>query len=188
MLNIAKMKITGYIGTGLLGLGGLVFFLGFKVANYNLYFLVIGGIMAGTGFYLLKFLNKKEEDSAFAEFDEWRKNLKSTGTKIDVNFDECELKSNKYREEVDQGYSPTSKYMALDALVGKDNTQYNNVDQSIIVFKTEHNGQPATFYSPLINKEKMTLEFLLADKKSTKIYVDRLNKDNYYFDIEFIWE
>jgi hypothetical protein len=182
------MKFAGYIGTGLLVAGGFIFFLGFKVANYNLYFLIVGGIMAATGFYSLKFLNKREVDNAFAKFDEWRKNLKSNGTEIEVNFEQCELKSNKYREEIDQGYSPTSKYMALDALVGKDNTEYNNVDQSVIVFNTELKGEEVTFYSPLINKEKMTLEFLLADKKSTKIYVDRLNKDNYYFDLEFIWE
>ncbi|MEM1406766.1 MAG: hypothetical protein AAGG59_08330 [Bacteroidota bacterium] len=182
------MKLAGYIGTGLLVVGGFIFFLGFKVANYNLYFLVVGGIMAAIGFYSLKFLNKREEDNAFAEFDEWRQGLKASGTKIEVDFAQCELKSNKYREVVDQGYTPASKYMALDALVGRDNTEYNNVDQSVIVFETELSGEKATFYSPLINKEKMTLEFLLADKKSTNIYVDRLNKDNYYFDLEFIWE
>ena len=182
------MKFAGYIGTGLLVVGGFVFFLGFKVANYNLYFLALGGIMAVIGFYALKFLNKREEDNAFAEFDVWRKGLKNSGNEIEVDFAQCKLKSNKYREEVEQGYTPTSKYMALDVLVGRDNTEYNNVDQSVIVFETELRGEKVTFYSPLINKEKMTLEFLLADKKSTKIYVDRQDNDNYYFDLEFIWE
>ncbi|MCX2746150.1 hypothetical protein OO013_19885 [Mangrovivirga sp. M17] len=181
------MKFAGYIGIGLLVAGGFIFFLGFKVANYNLYFLIAGGIIAAIGFYSLKFLSKREEDNTFAEFDEWRKNLKSNGTKIEVNFEQCELKSNKYREAIDQSYSPISNYMALDALVGNDNTEYNNIDQSIIVFNTELKGRKATFYSPLISKEKKTLEFLLADKKSTKIYIDKINKDNYYFDLEFLW-
>ena len=182
------MKLAGYIGMGLLVVGAGIFLLGFRVANYSLYFLVGGGIMAGIGFYSLKFLSKKEEDNAFAEFDEWRKALKDSGTTIDVDFSQCELKSNQYREEVDQGFTLASKYMALDVMAGRDNREYQNVDQSVIVFETDYKGERVTFYSPLINKEKMTLEFLLADKKSTKVYVDRLNKENYYFDLEFIWE
>ncbi|MCB0494987.1 MAG: hypothetical protein KDC79_02530 [Cyclobacteriaceae bacterium] len=182
------MKFTKLLGTGLLVIGGITFFLGFKVANYNLYFLVVGGIMAGIGFYLLKFLNKREENTAFAEFDQWRKELKASGTAVEVNFDQCEIKSNAYREEIEKGYSYTSKYMALDALVSHDNTEYNTVNQSVIVFNTDYKGESVTFYSPLLNKEQTTLEFLLADKKSTKIYIDSSDRDNYYFDLEFIWE
>lgn len=181
------MKISKYLGTGLLFGGGIIFFLGLKVANYHMYFLIIGGVMALAGFYFLQTINKKEENQMEFQFNQWRNKLKSSGIVLDADFDKCEIKSNKYREEVvKDGYSPTDKYMAMDVFVGRDNKEYNNVDQSVIVFETELSGEKRKFISPVINKEKTTLQFLLMDKKSTKIYIDRMNKDNYYFDLEFI--
>lgn len=170
-------------------MGTILFFLGFKVANYHLFFLIPGGLMVAIGFYLLKFLNKKEEGKAMYDFNQWRNGLKASGMVLEVDFDQCEIKSNQYREEVVKDhYSPMDNYMALDALVGHDNTQYNNVDQSIIVFEADLGGEKKTFYSPLVHKDRTTLEFLLLDQKSTKIYVDRANADNYYFDVEFLWK
>lgn len=182
------MRLLGNIGMVLLVVGGFIFYLGFEVANYNIHFLVIGGTTAAIGFYSLKFLSKKEDESSFAAFDKWRKDLKTNGIEIAVDFDQCELKSNQYREKIERDISHSSEDEVFDALMGHMTPEYNDVDQSVIVFKTEFKGKETTFYSPTINKEKVTLQFLLADKKSTKIYVDRLNKDNYYFDLEFIWQ
>lgn len=183
------MKHIKSIGIGLLAIGGFIFFLGFKVKNYNLFFLLTGGIIAAIGFVLSTFIEKREEKIINNEFLNWKSDLINKGIKVEVDLDKCEIKFNSYREEVIKDYySPSDKYMALDALVGKDNREFQNVNQSILVYKTEVHGNSRTFYSPIIAKDEISLTFLLGNKKKTLIYVDRLDKDNYYFDLEFLNE
>ena len=183
------MKHIKLIGTVLFTIGVFIFVLGFKVKNYNLYFLFVGGLIALIGFALAALIKKKEEKTANDEYKTWKENLVKNGIKTEVDLSKVEIKSNLYREEIiNEGYSPVDKYKAFDTLVGKDNREYNNVKESVIVYEAEVLGKKRKFYSSTIPKDEITLLFLLGNQKKTFIYSDRLNQDNYFFDLEFLNE
>ncbi|HUM50292.1 MAG TPA: hypothetical protein PK431_00705 [Chitinophagales bacterium] len=63
----------------------------------------------------------------------------------------------------------------------------NNENECRILFIYIHkNSEMITYSSPIIYKNKETLEFLLLNKKNTNIYIDETNFYNFYFDIEFL--
>ena len=152
------------IGIGLLSLGGIIITLSFKVKNYNLQFLFTGGVIALIGYLIKTFFEKKVETVLNDEYNTWRTHLVTNGIPIEVDLDKCEIKANAYEEEVTKDYySPYDKYMALDALIGKDNTEYNRINKSVIIYKTEVYGNERTFHSPVILKDQVSLSFILAN-------------------------
>ena len=94
------MKVSKLFGKTLLIAGGFIFFMGFKVVNYNLYFLIVGAVMSGLGLYIMYLIDEKEEHQTYSEFNTWKNDLILNGDVIDVPLDQCEIKSNNYREEV----------------------------------------------------------------------------------------
>lgn len=77
--------------------------------------------------------------------------------------------------------------MLLDAMVEPNlNIQNIEINQAVLVFETDILGQREQYISATIYKDPATLSFLLDKQKETCIYVDRDNRSNYYFDLEFL--
>lgn len=180
------MNLKAYIGIALLLVGVLLCYIGINTDKYSITLILLGAVPAGIGYFLIKDTIINYEADERLSYNKWRKDLKDKGLAIPVDFDHCELKNNQYREQVDKEYTASSDYMALDALVGRDDVAYNEVDQSVLVFSTEVNGEEKIFYSPTINKEKVSLQLRLATQKTTTIYVNPDDPDSYYFDLEFL--
>lgn len=169
---------------------GVILFLFFK--NYNgsllpyptLWFFV-GIILVFLGIRLfasskLKIV-KESEKSHLSEI----KRLKENGEKIFVELNDCEIVSSKYQMELPQ--SRNYRVQALDSLYDNNKSVDTvEINQSRIIYKNTDIDR--VFTSPLIDKDKITLTFTLSKHKSTVIYVDRLDKDLYYFDLEFLEE
>lgn len=181
------MKIIGTIGQAFFFVGLGIFLLGLFVANYNWYFLIPGGLLGGIGAYIIWFLDKKEVDSTIKEYEEWRDKLISTGIMIEVPTNQCEVKSNSYIRDKGVDFNSLDTDVN-DAVFGKNYTVLDGKDQNVVLYSTVVNGEEITFISPIIYKESNTLEFLLASRPSTKLFVDRLNKSNFYWDLEFLRE
>ncbi|HSY60977.1 MAG TPA: hypothetical protein VK796_03830, partial [Cytophaga sp.] len=156
--------------------------------NYNSHFWVLGVIMVFIGFISITLLNKKIEKRAKNAYEAWKENLIQTGLKIEVDLSKVKIKSSNYREVIiNNEYSGQSKYKALDALAGNDTLEYNSIKESILIYETQLLEKTVKFFSPIIPKDEITLQFLLNNQKHTYIYQDKLDQNNYFFDIEFLY-
>lgn len=151
----------------------------FQVASW-----VIGIIGFGMIFFVLK-SGKKDIDKEIAA---WKENLKLNGEKIFVTLPECEIKENFYFEEVDRVHSSSAQ--SYNAMIGQD---YRNVEKqsryaTVIIYNylNPKTGESKKFISPVIQKDKISLGFLLSEKKETIIYADRNDPNIYFFDLDFL--
>jgi hypothetical protein len=162
---------------------------------YPLLFFLLGMIMTLSGLWILfrvdaLFERVKHE----SRLRQTIRHLEQHGEKIVFDPSACEIKENSYSEERDI-YSEDEvilseakrNIMALDALTDESrNTKRVQVNHSVLVHRHIHNGKEEVFYSPLIPKDRITLMFLLENKKEGCIYVDRNDRRVYYFDLRFL--
>jgi hypothetical protein len=112
-------------------------------------------------------------------------NFKLTADKILVDLNSCEIKANNYTEQVVDQRSYRSQ--AFDTMRGSPK-KYGDIyiNQAMLIFETEKYGQKERYYSPTIYKDEITLRFLLDKQKETYLYIDKNNREKYYFDLEFL--
>jgi hypothetical protein len=92
-----------------------------------------------------------------------------------VDLKKCEIKTNNYREEIINDVYSRNEYSLMDRWAGKDPAEFKDVLQSVIIYKTEVNGKTRTFMNPIIPKDEISLQFLLADQVTTNIYADKID-------------
>lgn len=140
---------------------------------------------------------------------EW---LKRKGLPIEVDFSLCDVigeggtvnythmdlparatdrDMQRYKSSLRKGrhYLRSQAYNALDAKLFPDIAhQQKSYEQhiSFVVFFTEINGQMYTFYSEPLMMDKVSLDVQLALQEKGVIYVNPKNKQEYYFDLEFL--
>ena len=180
------MNKSGYTGLGLMAIGGLILYFGFNDPVHSITFILLCAVPIGIGYYLLKTAIIEYEPDTEVSTKQWQRDLKASGIALTVEFDKCKLITNQYREEVEKGYGAMSESVAMDSLMGLEEPDYHDIDQSVLVYEVTIKGQSMTFYSPPINKEKVSLQLLLGIQKTTTLYVDPNDVDNYYFDLDFI--
>ena len=182
------MKIIGKLGTGMAYSGVAIFILGFLLpSSYLIYFLLAGGILGGTGFYIMFSLDKRDDNKALAEYNQRKQKLISTGTLIEVPSDQCEVKSSTYVREKPVDFKSLDTEVD-NAVFGANHTSMDNKDQNVIKFSTEINGEGITFISPIVYKQSDTLEFLLASRPTTNLYFNPNDINEFYWDLEFLRE
>jgi hypothetical protein len=175
------------VSSGLFVFGAALIYAGTKVVNYNTLFIMAGAGFAVVGFFLLKKAKDRQSNINENEFLECKNKLKKTGQVIEVNLDECEIISNQYKEEKIKKYETKADELIDRSLKsGFEKLERNDVVQSVIVFRMALKGELLVFQSPTSLKDSKTLHFHMISKKSAKIYVDKNDATNYYFDLEFI--
>ena len=106
-----------------------------------------------------------------------------------IDLSKCEFKSNDfYREiEIESGRSA-----AMNNLMGYEdkNVSVQRINQTIIVYKEidDVTNIQRTYYSGIINKDKITVEMFCGIKKNTKLYINPNNPDEYHLDTKSIFE
>jgi hypothetical protein len=70
------------------------------------------------------------------------------------------------------------------------NVEIMNVIQTVIIFRFENpiTGIKERFVSRVLPKDKITLMIYLDKQKQTYLYVDKINREKYYFDLSFLNE
>ena len=140
--------------------------------------LIAGSLLINSG---LTRRDKADDKKYAAEID----SFKLTADKIKVDLNSCEIRSNSYSQQISK--AKDSRSMLLDAMVEPNlNIQNIEINQAVLVFETDILGQREQYISATIYKDPATLSFLLDKQKETCIYVDRDNRSNYYFDLEFL--
>lgn len=192
-------RILAYI---LFGLGFLTvtFFRKYsgEVIPYPFLFWLLGLAMFWGGFLFLRYTPSTKELSAQKQVRDLIADLKENGDKIKVDLTRCELKEHNYTEERERG-GHTSELLTLDiereiqmwnALGGgaMRNVEQVQVTQTVIIYSclNDRTGQTDKFISRVIPKDKITLTFYLDKQKETTLYVDKINRQRYYFDLDFL--
>ncbi len=178
MINKIK-NIGSWIFTGITILGLLILSngIGFETkyirfGTPNIWFVIIGSLMCLPA--IIYFIKLKLDVKQIENEDSLRiEKLKKEGNKVKIDLDEIEIQSNNYQQEVIVG----SGY--------KQSIDYVDVNHNVILLDVNINKEKIK-YRVDINMELTKLKMHLAIKKFTYLYVDNLNTDNHYLDLEFL--
>lgn len=192
-------RIIAYFLIGL-GLFTIIFFRKYsgELIPYPFLFWLIGLAMFWGGFLFLRYTPSTKDISVQKQITTLIEDLKENGEKIQVNLTECELRENNYIEEKEK-YGHKNELLTLDiereiqglnALAGGSmrNVEQVQIKQTVIIFSKLNirSGKTEKFISRVIPKDKITLAFYLEKQKQTTLYVDKSNRERYYFDLDFL--
>jgi hypothetical protein len=183
-----------------LGLLTIIFFRKYsgELIPYPFLFWLIGLAMFLGGLIFLRYTPSSKDISVQQQIAKFIEDLKEHGERIQVNLTECELRENHYIEEKEK-YGHKNELLTLDiereiqglnALAGGSmrNVEQVQIKQTVIIFSKLNirSGQTEKFISRVIPKDKITLSFYLEKQKQTTLYVDKSNRERYYFDLDFL--
>ena len=178
MINKMK-KIVSWIFTGITLLGLLILSngIGFETkyirfGTPNIWFVIVGSLMCLPA--LIYFIKLKLDVKQISSENSLRiEKLKKEGDAIKIDLDDIEIQSNNYQNEiiVGSGYNQSIDHV--------------DVNHNVILLDVNINNEIVK-YRVDINMELTKLKMHFAIKKFTYLYVDSLNPDNYYLDLEFL--
>lgn len=124
-------------------------------------------------------IQKLQNEKLKKDFEEFIRNA----DKIEVNLEECTIKTNNYVQEYE--LPKNYKSQALDAIYDETlNVKRDSVNQAVLVFKMEE-YESKKYYSPIIYKDESTIKFLVDKYKTAWLYIDKLDRSKYYFVLPF---
>ena len=143
--------------------------------------ILIGGCLILLGIGIISISNH----SLDKKYTQGLEAFKITANKILVDLDKCTIKSGSRIEEIPKSYNER-RYDGIDTwITGIKRDETKEIVQSVLTYEINIYGKTETFHV-LIEKDEITLRFLLEEQKTTYLYLDKTNKDNYYFDFEFL--
>jgi hypothetical protein len=189
-MKIPNFIINGlmYFATGLLILGVFLIFMSGKVHNsFFGDFLVYGILSTCTGSLILWIQIRSERNKIEDVYTTWKNDLIRSGLQVQVNFEDCSMTSNSFREErIYTSSKEKDLEIAMDAIAGNRHDAFYDRHNSRIILEASIYNHNYKFMSPVITKDEITMLFLLAEKKTTTIYVNPRDYSDYYFDLEFL--
>jgi hypothetical protein len=181
----------------ILGLVTVTFFrhYGGSLIPYPWIFFLLGIAMLLSGYLFLRYGPK--DTASLKRLRQLITDLRANGEQIHVDFNVCSIRGHDYRQArpakgtdsllIDLTV-PDSLTRVLDHLDSAGGNGMQEVRQSVIVF--QHNdastGAIEKFVSPILPKDHTTLSFYLDRQQHTTLYVDRTNRNLYYFDLDFL--
>jgi len=192
-------QILAYILFGL-GFLTITFFRKYsgEVILYPFLFYLLGLAMFVGGLLFLRFTPTGKQLNIQKQILETISGLKANGDKIPVDLSHCEIKEHNYTEERER-YGHPNELLTLDferqiqgwnAIGGGSmrNVEQVQVKQTVLIYNYQNprDGKLEKFVSRVIPKDKITLSLYLDRQQQTTLYVDKSNRDKYYFDLDFL--
>ncbi len=181
-------RILGFI-LCILGFIVIIFFTKYlgNIIPYPKMILPIGAIMLLIGSILLGSTPTFRQLKTDRKLKASANNLIENGKKINVDLTQCEIKENDYYDmKLVENYKGAvdlpEDIETRDAQIAKR----TEVDQTVFIFKHEHNGVEEKFYSPVIPRTGDDLKIKLYLHKTTTLYVDKTDRSKYFFDLDFL--
>jgi len=169
-----------------------------ELIPYPFLFWLLGLSMFWGGLLFLRYTPTTSDINAQKKIAETIKDLKTNGEKIIVDLTKCELKGNSYTDEREK-YGHQNELLTLGFereiqtwnSLGRGsmrNIEQVDVAQTVIIFSKLNSRTGATekFISRVINKDEITLSFYIERQKQTTLYVDKTDRQRYYFDLDFL--
>jgi hypothetical protein len=110
-----------------------------------------------------------------------KKNIPGNWSRVDIDVNHCEVKSREYFEEPSEK-SP-SRIQILDSIVGKRPAEQHRVVSAIIYYHHYPDGHVQIFKSEPIYADETSVRYMLMNKDRLRLYVDPLERTNYYFGV-----
>jgi hypothetical protein len=162
-------------------------------------FWVLGLIMTVAGMAFLRFTPAALDRRMQKQIDDTIYHLKVNGERIRVDLSQCEIKERSYTEER-QRYGAEDELLTFDFerqiqtlnALGGDNSRnvtQVQVTQTVVIFSRQNplTGETERFVSRVIPKDKVTVAFYLEEQGETSLYVDKTDRQLYYFDLDFLF-
>ncbi|HET6225144.1 MAG TPA: hypothetical protein VFF27_02630 [Bacteroidia bacterium] len=165
------------------------------VIPYPFVFWLIGIACFIIGSILIRSIPSVKQQKSDEQLQKRIQELKNTGERITVNLNDCDIKEHNYTEEQERKSSfndlasPSLKrdIQAWDALFDSSRNVNNvTVNQTILIYTHRSENKAEKFYSSVIPKDRISLMFKLDAQKTTTLYIDKQNRENYYFDLDFL--
>lgn len=124
---------------------------------------------------IVHFWNKYQKNKLVSEIEANKENLKKVGEKVTVMYDELEIKTRSWKQEIEVGSGTRSR------------NEYVDINNNHIYLKKLHRGH--YFQQELvIDMNPEILRMKLALKNELSLYYNPKDLDDYFLDIEFLFE
>jgi|GEM_PF-1600202 len=180
-------KIAGYIfiTLGMIGIGFFITYRGSAFPLKELWFVLSLTIAIAGAFIMAKNIIRNSKFGAVDDAEFLRvQELKSSGEKVSLTLDNCEVKTRSYVQDITDNRTPTRTQMIDGLFAPERNYQSREIVQTYIVLQREYDGRIFNFYSNPVAMSEESLRFYLSEANRFFLYIDRQNPRNYYFDFQ----
>jgi hypothetical protein len=133
-------------------------------------------------FYIIfpYFLSKNNQINNNTEIERF----KASAEKVIVSLENYQVKTNNWTDEI---AISNSKYSGLDQLTGNSerNIKFEHRIVSVLNLKIMYLGKTEE-YQIKLEKDPVTIKMLLEIRKETSLYIDKLDPEKKYLDLEFL--
>ncbi|MDP2692522.1 MAG: hypothetical protein Q8O88_02675 [bacterium] len=137
--------------------------------------------MLGLGFGLFKLLGIFERPILITQLTNY--NNSTSWIKTRIKTDDIKIESRPYYS--DRPKSSNIKVQGLDSLVSSENSIIRDKINSIFLQYDSWNlGEKESFKQLIGNIEETKIRMVLAEKEFIDLYINKMNRKDYYFDIE----
>ncbi len=168
-------------------LGLIVFLVGFgtKGNSPNIYFIIIGAVILSP-FVIYYFYDNYKSKRLIKSNNKQLEDFKNRANKIVVNLEDVQIKSNSWTEQkvIDNSY-----YAGFNQMAGYDGKNFETITRNFnyVKFKIPHE-YGIIEYKAHIPMDTTKLKIYFAIKKQTYLYVDKLDEEKMYLDLDFLFK
>lgn len=169
------------IGLTLLVMAGF-----FEGVNIMVSFIVGSILLLFIGFQFFKKGEEYDQKERLSRYLQQKEEFIAISDKIKVDLLSCKIQRCDYVEE--RAFASSERRLFTHDYRNELSGYMIREERirAVVIFNTEINGVLREFRSPTLEKDKMTLRFLLGHQQETYLYIDKSDEDNYLFDFDFI--
>lgn len=178
-------KVIGYIImiTGMIGVGFFVTYHGNAIPLKELWFVLSLTIVIIGAYVVAKDVMRRSKFGAIDDTELLRiQKLKSTGEKVLLTPDNCEVRTRSYVQDRSEERTPTRTQMVDGIFAPGRNYQTQEIVQTYIFLQRKYDNRSFNFYSPPVTIGEESLRIFLSEANSVFLYIDKQDQGNYYFD------
>lgn len=175
-------KLSGYILIGV-GLLGFLYFKNYKGETIPLpiLWLILSIVIVLVGAYLIASAKMKKHVQKLNESEIKNLQIKEKGQRILIDLDNCEFKTSTASQISQETFS---RVQMIDALYDPNRNHIeNNSTVTCIVYKHKNGDSVEKFVSQPFSIDETMLKYYVS-KNKIALYVDRFDRNRYFFNVE----
>lgn len=165
---------------------GITYFESYKgtVIPYPTLWLIGFVVLEVLGFYLIYLSIYKQQSKIHEKVNYQLENFKANAEKIELTLDNCEVKNGSFSHEVeDPRFSSVRFLVPNSSLYSFDSTITETVVRSYLIYSDPKDNGGLRYISQTFPLDEITLKYYVMNKRIS-LYVDRFNKEKYYFEMK----